>query len=79
MSIKFEFLNNFNVMGILSYGILLILFIIYLFMNLKGLERHKKYVLIFMKQSAITFGMFNSYNVGFSAGIQFRYSDHMDN
>ncbi len=74
MKMESEFLNNFNVMFFVSILALITLYVINRVAHFTKNKSLKKITINMLKQSAVTLALFNSLNIGFSAGLHLKYS-----
>lgn len=75
MKMESEFLNNFNVMFFASILALITFYVINRVAQFSKNKSLEKIGINMLKQSAVTLALFNSLNIGFSAGLHLKYSD----
>lgn len=75
MKVNSTFLNNCNIMMILLLGELIFGFVLYLIGQLVRRFGIKKIGLRLLKQGFVTLLIFNLFNIGFSAGVHWKYAD----
>ena len=76
LGVSSQFLNNFNITGLICASVLVLLGAFYLLAIRLHHEQGAKISIRLMKQSAVTFALFNALNIGFSAGLHFKYAIH---
>ena len=78
MGVSSSFLNNCNIMFIMSLSELLIAGILYLISIIINARKLYVFSLNLLKQGFITMILFNSFNFSFSAGVHIKYADKSD-
>lgn len=69
-----EFLNNFNVMLVISVCVISAFLASYLIGKYNKMPKLEYYSINLLKQSIISFALFNALNIGFSIGVHFKYA-----
>lgn len=75
MGVSTSFINNVNIMILTMIGHLFMTFVLYLVARFTSNEKLRYFTLHFLKQGFVTLILFNSFNIAFSAGVHFKYSD----
>ena len=78
LSISSSFINNFNIMYLVFVGFLGIGVTCLVLSLLFKAKKLKKAAIFILKEVAITFLLFNCFNIAFSAGIHWRYASPED-